>query len=82
MGLRQTFAAMNGSRPEMMQTNQHQIANATVGAGSGFLAAIIGWLQPIGQIASSVAAIIGCIISIIMLYRLLCAGKNNHNPKH
>lgn len=70
------------SRSPMMQTNQHQLASATVGAGSGFLAALIGWLQPAGQIASSVAAIIGCIISIVMLYRLLRAGKPNPNPQN
>lgn len=59
------------TEPRQAMTSPQQITDASVGAGSGFLAALIGWLQPIGQIASSLAAIIGCIISMVMLYRLL-----------
>lgn len=63
-------------------TNDHnQMRDWGVGAGSGLTSAILGWLKPLGDAASSIGAIATCIISLVMLYRLIRAGKPNQKPK-
>jgi len=53
-------------------TNQtSEIRDGSIGIGSGLLSAIMGWLKPLGEVASSVGSIVTCIIACVMLYRLL-----------
>jgi hypothetical protein len=35
------------------------------------MSAIMGWLKPLGEFASSIGSIVTCIIACVMLYRLL-----------
>jgi hypothetical protein len=44
---------------------------AGIGGGASVLSMIVGWLKPLGEIASSVSAIIGCVIAAVMLWRLI-----------
>jgi tetrahydromethanopterin S-methyltransferase subunit C len=53
-------------------TNQaHEIRDGSIGIGSGIVSAIMGWLKPLGEVASSVGSIVTCIIACVMLYRIL-----------
>lgn len=54
-----------------MTTNDHVLRDGSIGAASGFMSALLGVLKPLGDVASSVGAIAGCAVSLIMLYRLL-----------
>jgi len=54
-----------------METNDHVLRDGTIGAASGFMSAMLGALKPLGDVASSIGAIAGCAVSLIMLYRLL-----------
>lgn len=67
-----------------MTNDPAQFRDATIGSSSGILSAILGWLDPLGHIASSLGAIATCIISLVMLYRILFKGVgkrvgNNRN---
>lgn len=44
---------------------------AGIGGGASVLSVIVGWLKPLGEIASSVSAIFGCCIAGVMLWRLI-----------
>jgi hypothetical protein len=53
-------------------TNQPQeIRDGSIGIGSGLVSAVMGWLKPLGEVASSIGSIVTCIIACVMLYRLL-----------
>ena len=54
-----------------MTNDPAQFRDATIGSSSGILSAILGWLDPLGHIASSLGAIATCIISLVMLYQIL-----------
>ena len=59
-----------------MTNDHHQIRDWGIGASSGITSAVLGWLKPLGDAASSIGAIATCIISLVMLYRVLF--KNNN----
>lgn len=44
---------------------------AGIGGSASVLSVLVGWLKPLGEIASSISAIIGCIIAVVMLWRLI-----------
>lgn len=54
-----------------MTTNHHEIRDGSIGIGSGLMSAIMGWLKPLGEVASHVGSIVTCTIACVMLYRLL-----------
>jgi hypothetical protein len=54
-----------------MTNHAHEIRDGSIGISSGIVSAIMGWLKPLGEVASSIGSIVTCIIACVMLYRLL-----------
>lgn len=59
--------------------DHHQARDWGIGASSGMLAAMFGWLKPLGDVASHVGAIATCIISLVMLYRVVLNKNGKEN---
>jgi hypothetical protein len=49
------------------------LRDGSVGIGASAFSVAMHYLKPIGEIASSISAIIGCIVACIMLWRLIQA---------
>lgn len=47
------------------------IRDGSVGVGASVFSVLMGVLKPLGEVASSMSSIIGCIVACIMLWRLL-----------
>jgi hypothetical protein len=54
-------------------------AAAGVGGLASVLSVLLGWLKPLGEIASSLSAIFGCCIAGVMLWRLIRSNSKLKN---
>lgn len=52
---------------------------AWTGGSASVLSVLLGWLKPIGEIASSLSAIFGCCIAGLMLWRLIWSKSEPKN---
>ena len=52
---------------------------AGIGGSASVLSVLLGWLKPLGELASSLSAIFGCCIAGLMLWRLI---RNKTEPKN
>lgn len=47
------------------------IRDGSVGIGASVFSVLMQWIKPIGEAASSISSIIGCVVACIMLWRLI-----------
>lgn len=57
--------------PEHPRNMTEDVKNAAVASGSSLFSVLMGFLKPLGEMASSVSAIVGCVVACIMLWRLI-----------